>query len=78
MKLSKTARKILRQMDITSKDVHKTGSNCCGVVYGLYNPYYLTEITFYGTVDRNHIYHKLLERLWEQMRIDTDLVPLYG
>lgn len=74
-KFTTKERAILRSMGITMNDVHKTGSNNMGTVYGLYNPYYLTEITVYGTSDKRYIYHKLVEYLlYNQMKLDKTLI----
>ena len=74
-KFTTKERAILRSLDISMNDVHKTGSNSTGMVYGLYNPYYLTELTVYGTSNKRYIYHKLVEHLlYNQMKLDKTLI----
>lgn len=74
-KFTTKERAMLRSMRISMNDVHKTGSNSMGTVYGLYNPYYLTEITVYGTSNKRYIYHKLVEHLfYNQMKMNKTLI----
>lgn len=74
-KFSTKERAILRSFGISMNDVHRSGNNSCGTVYGLYNPYFLTEMTFCGTSDKRYIYHKLVEHLlYDQLKLDKTLI----
>lgn len=70
MKFTKGEKKILKAMGVTMNDVHKSGSNCVGTVYGLYNPCYLVECTFNGSYTKHEIYHELVDRLFTKMEYD--------
>jgi len=62
--LTKEERRAARALGVSFKDVHRTGANCYGTVYGLYNNYYLVEMTFNG-YSKREIYRALLRRLFD-------------
>ena len=70
MRLTKDAKRILRKMNITMNDVHMVQRTCYGDVYSLYNPYFLTEMNFYG-YSKQEIYHKLVCKLFKQLELDV-------
>lgn len=63
--LTKEERKFARVAGVSANDVHISGRNSCGTVYGLYNCYFLTELTISGYT-RAEIYRLLLRKLIKQ------------
>ena len=66
--LTKKEKAIARRFDISYKDVHVVGHNSYGTVYGLYNNYFLTEMTFNGYT-KAEIYRFLLRKFIKQIGI---------
>ena len=67
-KLTKYERTFAKRFGITAADVHKVRHNCYGTVYGLYNNYYLVEMTFSG-YSKPEIYRALLRKLIDKCGI---------
>jgi len=57
---------VLHKLGVTAHDVHRTGANCYGTVWGLYNDYYLVEKTFNGYT-KPEIYRILARDLLDKL-----------
>lgn len=64
--LTKEEKRAARSLGVSAKDVYISGANCYGTVYGLYNNYYLTELTMYG-YSKREVYRALLRKLISQV-----------
>ena len=65
-KFSKWEIMVLHKLGVTAHDVHRTGANCYGTVWGLYNDYYLVEKTFNGYT-KPEIYRILARDLLDKL-----------
>lgn len=67
-KLTRYEKQIARKLGISANDVFLDGYNSFGAVYGLYNSYYYTRMTFNG-YSKPEIYRALLRKLIDQIGI---------
>ena len=68
-KLTTFERAALRKLNVNYSDLHIAGANSMGIVYGLYNDYFLTEMTCNGYTKRE-VYRILARKLLRQCGIE--------
>lgn len=67
-KLTKKEKLLARRLNVTSEDLHRSGVNSFGTVWGLYNEYYLIQATFNGYT-QPQIYRALLRCLFDRLGV---------